>query len=196
MTMRCFFKVHSAWLIDWGDMHNIASNTEVIIIAAPDYIAWLDAMDEPDTRPCIVVGNANMLSECYSAGCDHYIKEPWSMKELYYTLQRYCRQIFTFCLQSHLVEVTPSLIRVEHNRVAITPQEYKLLRQFILRPHTIINKRAISATLFGATAANDRLCGVYIHALRTKLYELLPRISRLSVIKTIPREGYMFCPDS
>ncbi|KTT55382.1 XRE family transcriptional regulator [Pseudomonas oryzihabitans] len=123
------------------------------------------------------------------AGADDYLVKPCDLDELKARLRALIRRSCGRAqplLEHAGISLDPAsqAVRFRGAEVVVTPMEYQLLHQLLLRPGAVITRERLSNTLYGwQEAASGNTLEVLIHNLRKKLDS--------GLIRTVRGVGYL-----
>jgi DNA-binding response OmpR family regulator len=139
----------------------------------------------------VCFGTAQLLPGCFLAGCDEYLKEPWSAEELEWRVRRLRRDreaAFRFSWGSialkNLELGSPAGSR------SLCVQEQKILRLLAANAGQPVSREALYYGIWGKPAsAESRVVDMHIASLRKKLRELFPQSG--ACIRSVRGVGYL-----
>jgi two-component system KDP operon response regulator KdpE len=197
---------------DGGDALNQAASAVLDVIVLDLGLPDLDGMDiiraiRAYSRTPIVVLSGRTSSgdkvDALEAGADDYITKPFNINELVARLRAAIRRATTLDAQS-LIKIGETSIDLaamtaerpgadgQSERVALTPNEWRLLGLLLSHPGRLITQAALLAELRGQQAyTNSSYLRIYIAQLRRKLE---PEPSHPRHLLTEPGMGYRFQP--
>ena len=124
----------------------------------------------------ICFGPAQLLAGCFLAGCDDYLKDPWSPEELAWRIRRVCKdreESLRFSwgrLSIRSLELGSSA-----GSCSLCVQERRILRLLASRAGEAVSREALYYGIWGKPAsAQSRAVDVHIASLRKKLRRLIP----------------------
>jgi DNA-binding response OmpR family regulator len=139
----------------------------------------------------ICFGPVEMLSGCFLAGCDDYLKEPWPPEELEWRSRRLCRKIkaeYHFSWGSF--EIRSQQLRSANGMCRLSVQEQGILRLLAVNTGETVSREALYYGIWGRPPeAKSRAVDMHIASLRRKLREIFP--DGESPIRSIRGLGYM-----
>ncbi|MGK8706656.1 response regulator [Metapseudomonas otitidis] len=147
----------------------------------------------PETQVPVLVltardGKADRI-QGLDAGADDYLVKPVDLDELkarIRALLRRCQGRAQPLLEHAGVSLDPATqeVRYHGQTVAMTPMEYQLLRQLLVRPGAVVTRERLSHTLYGWNESGPgNTLEVLIHNLRKKLDS--------GLIRTVRGVGYL-----
>ncbi|WP_236211645.1 response regulator [Metapseudomonas otitidis] len=147
----------------------------------------------PETQVPVLVltardGKADRI-QGLDAGADDYLVKPVDLDELkarIRALLRRCQGRAQPLLEHAGVSLDPATqeVRYHGQTVAMTPMEYQLLHQLLVRPGAVVTRERLSHTLYGWNESGPgNTLEVLIHNLRKKLDS--------SLIRTVRGVGYL-----
>ena len=142
--------------------------------------------------PVICYGPAGELSTAWGAGCADYIKEPFSVRELHFRVER-----LLSTRNSRLHEDEFSLetteMRQGDKRIPVSMQEYKILKTLLLHPGEIVPREALHYAIWGKPRPGSRGVDMHLSKIRRKLNTLqteTPEDGRIRIV-TVRGDGYL-----
>jgi two-component system, OmpR family, KDP operon response regulator KdpE len=203
---------HVSTAPDGGDALNQAAATTPDVIVLDLGLPDLDGMDiiraiRAYSRIPIVVLSGRTSSgdkvDALEAGADDYVTKPFNVNELVARLRAATRRAGASDSQS-LVKIGDTSIDLaamtaerpgpdgQTERVALTPNEWRLLELLLTHPGRLITQAALLAELRGQQGyTNSSYLRIYIAQLRRKLE---PEPSHPRHLITEPGMGYRFQP--
>jgi DNA-binding winged helix-turn-helix (wHTH) protein len=138
--------------------------------------------------PILAYGVPEALAVAYHAGCDDYLKDPWTYEELECRLKRFNE------LSIGKEETALSLHRESIGRkdryVGITEEEYRILRAFANSSGGAVSRTALQFALSGRATPGSRAIDVHISCLRKKIRALFPENQGLRIFISSRMTGY------
>ena len=139
----------------------------------------------------ICYGAAELLPGCFLAGCDEYLKEPWSPEELEWRVRRICRDreaLFYFSWGSFAIGSLE--LRSAIGRCRLCAQEQSILRLLSANAGEPVSREALYYGIWGRPAAEEsRVVDMHIASLRRKLRRLFPESG--ACIRSVRGVGYL-----
>lgn len=142
--------------------------------------------------PVICYGPPEELSRAWHGGCADYLKEPWTMAELHFRIER--------LLPAHGGRPEAGRIALDGMemvcrdiRCELSAQETKILALLLRDPGAIVPREAMYYGIWGKTGSGSRVVDMHVSRLRNKLASIqrsVPQRERLA-IKTARGEGYV-----
>jgi len=139
----------------------------------------------------ICFGSAELLPGCFLAGCDEYLKEPWSPEELEWRVRKLRRQTeaaFHFSWGS--IAIRSLELSSPAGSSSLCAQEQSILRLLAANAGEAVSREALFYGIWGRPAAGaSRAVDMHIASLRRKLRELFPESG--DCIRSIRGVGYL-----
>jgi hypothetical protein len=132
----------------------------------------LDAAEAERLAPRFAYGSARYMAEAFRSGCADYLRSPWSLDEVEARASRFLLLRFSVC-DTELIFSGRS-IATERESVALTENEYRILRILVLSLNRPVPREAFALALWGEVRPRSRAVDVQISVLRGKLQGLLP----------------------
>jgi len=153
------------------------------------------ACPEPPARApgslLLAFGPPELLPGCFLAGCDDYLKDPWTLAELEWRLRRLLpdrprRYRFgwgSFRLQSlHLVSGRVSC--------PLSSPELSILRLLADHRGQVVPREALYYAIWGRAASRgSRVADVHVSRLRRKLLSVFP--ASAGALRSVRAQGYL-----
>lgn len=145
-------------------------------------------------RPLLIFyGNPSFLRKAFLAGCDDYLKDPWTVDELAFRLERLLREIkkiFTFSWGSISFDGTD--IVTEKGKCSLLYQEYRILKILLKQRGNPVPRDVLFYSIWNHPGSRQsRVIDVHISSIRRKLRLLLPDDCCEEVIISLRGIGYM-----
>jgi hypothetical protein len=139
----------------------------------------------------ICFGPPELLQGCFLAGCDEYLKDPWSPQELDCRVRKLRRRAEApFCFSWGSFEVGSLRLSTSTGSRRLCAQEQGILRLLAGNPGVPVSREALSYGIWGRQApAQSRAVDVHMSSLRKKLRELFPRSE--GCIRSVRGVGYL-----
>jgi hypothetical protein len=139
----------------------------------------------------LAFGPAQLLPGCYLAGCDDYLKEPWTLEELEWRLRRLVPDTprrYRFSWGSFTVE--GSRLVGAGGECALSWPEQRILGLLADHPAQVVPREALYYAIWGREAAHrSRVADVHVSRLRHKLLGLFPDSS--GALRAVRGQGYL-----
>jgi len=139
----------------------------------------------------ICFGSVELLPGCFLAGCDEYLKEPWSPEELEWRVRKLCsgtETLFRFSWGSFKI-ASLELWSPLGSRT-LCAQEQSILRLLAANAGEPVSREALYYGIWGKPAAGEsRAVDMHIASLRKKLRELFPESE--ACIRSVRGVGYL-----
>jgi hypothetical protein len=142
---------------------------------------------------CVLIcfGPAGLLPGCYLAGCDDFVKEPWSVDELEWRVRRLCadrESAFGFSWGSFTIASLE--LRCAMGSCRLSEQEQRILRMLARSAGRAVSREALYYGIWGKPgSAQSRVVDVHIASLRRKLRRLFPQSG--NCIRSVRGVGYL-----
>ena len=139
----------------------------------------------------VCFGSAELLPGCFLAGCDEYLKEPWSPEELEWRVRKLRRDreaAFRFSWGSF--EIGSLELSSSAGSRSLCLQEQRILRLLTANAGEPVSREALYYGIWGKPAsAKTRVVDMHIASLRKKLHELFPESG--VCIRSVRGVGYL-----
>ncbi|MBN1687005.1 MAG: response regulator transcription factor [Spirochaetales bacterium] len=142
--------------------------------------------------PVLGYGPAEHLSTAWEAGCTDYLKEPWTITELHFRVDR-LRATRGGSLTTGKISLLETEIICGDKKCGLSAQEMKILALLLRHPRVVVPREALYYAIWGKAGTGSRTVDVHISSLRKKLAGLqcsLQPEERIE-IKTARRLGYV-----
>jgi DNA-binding response OmpR family regulator len=147
---------------------------DVIVMPAADF---LDLPREPKGRSgYIVYGPVALMARAFEWGCVDYIREPWSLPELYARAGRL--QNLKFSLGGAVFRLSGSTLRGREAGIELKPVELCFLRLLLRNAPMLVTREAAFAALSIETRDDTHVLGRYAASLRHSLEAVEPGSGR------------------
>jgi DNA-binding response OmpR family regulator len=139
----------------------------------------------------ICFGSAELLPGCFLAGCDEYLKEPWSPEELVWRVRKLCRdREALYCFSWGSVAIRSLELSSPAGSRSLCAQEQSILRLLAANAGEVVSREALFYGIWGKPAVGaSRAVDMHIASLRRKLRELFPESG--GCIRSIRGVGYL-----
>jgi hypothetical protein len=136
-------------------------------------------------------GSGELLPGCFMAGCEDYLKEPWSPGELVWRVRKLCRHRDKPLRFSWGVLSVGNLeIGSPLGRCRLSVQEQSILRMLTANAGEPVSRQALYYGIWGKPASPEtRVVDMHIASLRKKLRRLFPESS--ADIRSARGVGYL-----
>ena len=151
-----------------------------------------EVLEQPTSIPVICRGPVGELSTAWAVGCADYLKEPWTMQELHFRINR--------VLSSLDIDKSWRGFSIHGNRVfygddaiTVTVQEQRIFSMLVRHEGTTVPREALYYAIWGTTGDTSRVVDLHISKLRSKmavLQESIPQQNRVRIV-TVRGEGYV-----
>ncbi len=139
----------------------------------------------------VCFGPAELLPGCFLAGCDEYLKEPWSPEELEWRLRSLCKdreEAFRFSWGSF--EIGSLELSSPAGSRGLCLQEQRILRILAANAGEPVSREALYYGIWGRPSSGEsRAVDMHIASLRKKLHELFPESG--TCIRSVRGVGYL-----
>jgi hypothetical protein len=139
----------------------------------------------------ICFGTAQLLPGCFLAGCDEYLKEPWSPEELEWRVRKLCKgreEPLSFSWGSF--DIRSMELNSPAGSCALCAQERSILRLLAANRGEPVSREALYYGIWGRSAAKEsRVADMHIASLRRKLRRLFPESGQC--IRSVRGVGYL-----
>ena len=141
--------------------------------------------------PVLAYGSPEELSNAWEAGCADYMKNPWTMTELHFRIDRL---LTVSGNRSNVgeIQIEGTQLVCDGYRLDLSAQERKILSFLIRNNGDVVPREALYYGIWGSSAEGSRAVDVHISKLRNKLKRLQRDLSpgKRVAITTIRGEGY------
>lgn len=139
----------------------------------------------------IAFGPAEFLVGCFLAGCDDFLKEPWSPEELEWRLRKVAkRKTLNFSFPWGSFEIRGLELYTPTESCLLCGQEQRILRMLAINRGEPVSRDALYYGIWGKSASvKSRVVDVHISSLRKKLLRLFPESD--GCIRSVRRVGYL-----
>jgi DNA-binding response OmpR family regulator len=139
----------------------------------------------------IACGPAELLTGCFLAGCDDFLKEPWSPEELEWRLRKLVkRKTLSFAFPWGSFEIRGLELCTPAGSCLLCAQEQRILRMLATNRGEPVSRDALYYGIWGKPAsAKSRVVDVHISSLRKKLFRLFPESD--GCIRSVRGVGYL-----
>ncbi|MBN2533041.1 MAG: response regulator transcription factor [Spirochaetales bacterium] len=176
--------------------HTPVSEENVEIYIAPVSCAMeMNARNNRESvkPPVIFYGDPSFLRKAFLAGCVDYLKDPWTVDELAFRLERIIREtkkIFTFSWGS--ISFIGTDIVSGKSRCSLLYQEYRILKLLLQQRGNAVPREVLFYSLWNHPGPRQsRVIDVHISSIRKKLRLILPGDYHEEVIISSRGVGYM-----
>lgn len=136
-------------------------------------------------------GPAQLLPACFLAGCDDFLREPWTFEELEWRLRRLLPdpgRRYVFGWGSFTLEGLS--LRAGMVAVALSWPQLRILRLLAEHHGRVVPREALYYAIWGRQAAGrSRVADVHVSRLRRKLLTLFPRSA--GGLRAVRGQGYL-----
>jgi DNA-binding winged helix-turn-helix (wHTH) protein len=143
--------------------------------------------------PVIFYGNSSFLRKAILAGCVDYLKDPWTVDELEFRLEKLIKEIkkiFIFSWGS--ITFIGTDIVSENRRCALLYQEYRILKILLQQRGNAVPRDVLFYSLWNRPGTRQsRVIDMHISSIRKKLRVILPDDYCDEVIISVRGIGYM-----
>lgn len=143
---------------------------DIVVMPAPDFLAL-----SPDSRGksvYVVYGTVGLMARAFECGCAEYIREPWSLPELYARLARLIN--LEFQVGETTVRLSGSVLKGSKASVELKPGELALFRLLVRNAHLLVTRKAALASLSLAPGDDSHALGHCAVSLRHCLESVEP----------------------
>jgi DNA-binding response OmpR family regulator len=139
----------------------------------------------------IAYGNLEFLQGCYTAGCDDYLKEPWSFLELEWRITKLCGEPHrSFAFEWGRFKLQGTEIRSPEENCTLSHPEARILRLLLKAKGDPVSREVLYYALWGRpNRGSSRVVDVHISNLRKKLLRLFP--DSKGCIRSVRGKGYL-----
>jgi DNA-binding response OmpR family regulator len=139
----------------------------------------------------ICFGAAELLQGCFLAGCDEYLREPWSPEELEWRVRKLCKdREALYCFSWGRFTIQSQTIGSPAGSCALCAQEQSILRLLAANSGEPVSREALYYGIWGRPAAEgSRAVDMHIASLRRKLRALFPESG--ACIRSVRGVGYL-----
>lgn len=182
--------------IDNLDIHctkRPVSEEEADVYVVPiEQIGWLlDGTQRPRTwLPVIAYGDAEALGAAFLAGCDDYLREPWSAEELTLRIARVVHS-GSFPAAWGRVRLSAGSAATDHGEVELSIHEQRILRVLLMQLGRTVPRQVLFYALWGRAGDGSRAVDMHVSSLRRKLAAIAdPRLAT-RIIRSERGRGYL-----
>jgi len=126
--------------------------------------------------PVFAYGPVSLMGAAYEAGCQDYLRDPWSLAELRARALRL--ESLRFAAGGLELELRGSLLAIRGREqgpsATLNEAERRLLRLLIQNSGNVVSRQTMVLDLWGNTERCGRTIDVYIARLRTKICLVAP----------------------
>lgn len=139
----------------------------------------------------LAYGEAQLLAGCFSAGCDDYLKEPWTPAELEWRLRKLqTRRPRRFSFSWGTFELHGLEILTSRGQCSLSHQEARVLSLLLRGGGEAVPREALYYAIWGKPPeGNSRVVDVHVSNLRRKLLRLYPQSA--GCLRSVRRVGYL-----
>ena len=139
----------------------------------------------------ICFGSADLLPGCFLAGCNDYLKEPWSPEELAWRVRRLrIDREAGFCFSWGRISVKNLQLGSSTGSCSLCAQEQSILRMLAANAGQAVSREALFYGIWGRPASEkSRVVDVHIASLRKKLHRLFPQSG--TIVRSVRGVGYL-----
>jgi DNA-binding winged helix-turn-helix (wHTH) protein len=143
----------------------------------------------------ICFGAAGLLSACFLAGCEEYLKDPWSLEELAWRLRRLRKTTETRISFSWGTITNKSLeLHGPAGSCTLCAQEQSILRLLAANRGEPVSREALYYGIWGKpSSGKSRVVDVHVSSLRRKFRRLSPESG--DCIRSVRGVGYLMQPE-
>lgn len=165
---------------------------DAFVMPAQLALTILDDEERPPTwLPVVAYGDRRFLRLAFMAGCDDYLKDPWTPEEMHLRVQRLV-QANVFPVGTAWVTFSPAVLTCSAARREIGFQEYAILRALANNRDRAVPRDVLYYAIWGETGRDSRVVDMHISSLRRKLRSVLPEgAPPAGPIRTVRGVGYM-----
>jgi hypothetical protein len=139
----------------------------------------------------VAYGPAELLPGCFLAGCNDYLKEPWTLEELEWRLRRLLPDSprrYRFSWGSFTLNELD--LRSPRGSCPLSWPQSRILRLLADQPGRVVPREALYCAIWGQGASRgSRVADVHVSGLRRKLLELFP--SSAGALRSVRGQGYL-----
>ena len=123
----------------------------------------------------ICYGAAQLLPGCFLAGCDDYLKEPWSPDEMVWRVRRLFRDRQALRFSWGVISIGYLELSSPRGSCPLSVQEQRILRMLAANAGEPVSREALYYGIWGKPACSEsRVVDMHIASLRKKLCRLFP----------------------
>lgn len=138
----------------------------------------------------ICYGAAQLLPGCFLAGCDDYLKEPWSPDELVWRVRRLLPDREAHRFSWGVISIGNLEISSPRGSCRLSVQEQSILRMLAANAGEPVSRQALYYGIWGKPASREsRAVDMHIASLRKKLQRLFPESG--ACIRSARGVGYL-----
>jgi DNA-binding winged helix-turn-helix (wHTH) protein len=159
---------------------------DIVVLPAADFLAL--PRDAAVQGGYIAYGRVSLMDRAFEWGCFDYIREPWSLPELYARLRRL--QIPKFRVGNSKLSLVGSEVKGRTASVGLPPGELALFRLLVRNAPFLVTKEAALVALSIGTHDENHALGRCAVSLRHSLDSVEPGLGRM--LHAVRGRGYRF----
>ena len=137
----------------------------------------------------ICFGSAELLPGCFLAGCEDYLKEPWTPDEMVWRVRKLCPH-GELRFSWGVLSIGNLELSSPRGRCRLSVQEQSILRMLAANAGEPVSREALYYGIWGKPASpGTRVVDMHIASLRKKLQSLFP--GRGVSIRSVRGMGYL-----
>jgi DNA-binding winged helix-turn-helix (wHTH) protein len=140
----------------------------------------------------VAYGPSVSLPEAFAAGAVEYLKEPWTINEMFLRLRRLSRDSSTFVFEGRRYRLESGSIIGDEGKARLTEPERVILLSLMRGAPEPLSRRELYDRFNPGKPESSRVLDMHIHVLRTKLMSITGSVGLEDIIYTSRYRGYGF----
>jgi DNA-binding winged helix-turn-helix (wHTH) protein len=192
--VKIYFRERKDVQLIYSDHPLPVENTE-IFIAPVHCIEELSRYIGEEKRELSIIfyGNPRFLRKAFLAGCEDYLKDPWTIDELALRLTKLIKKIEKrYVFPWGNISIAGTAIISQKGRCTLSFQEYKIVMTLIQHRGKPVPREVLFYSLWNHPGSRDsRIIDVHISCIRKKLQSIISTDFYDDVIISVRGIGYM-----